>query len=36
MKYKIIEKGFPLEIEIYCENIGPLGMIEVYRTAKTC
>ena len=34
MKYKIIEKGFPLEIEIYCENIGPLGMIEVYRTGK--
>ena len=34
MKYKIIEKGFPIEIEIYYENIGTLGMIEVYRTGK--
>lgn len=34
MKYRIIEKGFPIEIEIYRENIGTLGMIEVYRTGK--
>lgn len=34
MKYRIIEKGFPIEIEIYQENVGVLGMIEVYRTGK--
>lgn len=34
MKYKVVEKGFPIEIEIYRENIGILGMIEVYRTGK--
>ena len=34
MKYRIIEKGFPIEIEIYQENVGILGMIEVYRTGK--
>lgn len=34
MKYRIIEKGFPIEIEIYRENVGILGMIEVYRTGK--
>jgi len=34
MKYRIIEKGFPIEIEIYRKNVGILGMIEVYRTGK--
>lgn len=34
MKYKIIEKGFPIEIEIYKDNVGILGMIEAYRTGK--
>ena len=34
MKYKIIEKGFPIEIEIYKDNVEILGMIEVYRTGK--
>ena len=34
MKYKIIEKGFPIEIEIYKNNVEILGMIEVYRTSK--
>lgn len=34
MKYRIIEKGFPIEIEIYRENVGIIGMIEVYRTGK--
>ena len=33
MKYKIIEKGFPIEIALYRENVA-LGMIEVYRTGK--
>lgn len=33
MKYRIIEKGFPIEIAIYKENVS-LGMIEVYRTGK--
>ena len=34
MKYKVVEKGFPIEIELYRENIGTLGIIEVYRTGK--
>lgn len=34
MKYRIVEKGFPIEIELYRENVGILGMIEVYRTGK--
>ena len=34
MKYRIIEKGFPIEIELYQDNVGILGMIEVYRTGK--
>ena len=34
MKYRIIEKGNPLEIELYYENVGIIGMIEVYRTGK--
>ena len=34
MKYRIVEKGFPIEIEIYYENVGVIGMIEVYRTGK--
>ena len=34
MKYRIIEKGNPLEIELYYENVGTIGMIEVYRTGK--
>lgn len=34
MKYRIVEKGFPIEIEIYHENMGIIGMIEVYRTGK--
>lgn len=33
MKYRIIEKSFPIEIALYQENI-ELGMIEVYRTGK--
>ena len=33
MKYRIIEKGFPIEIVLYQENVS-LGMIEVYRTGK--
>ena len=33
MKYRIIEKGFPIEIALYQENVA-LGMIEVYRTGK--
>ena len=33
MKYRIIEKGFPIEIALYRENTA-LGMIEVYRTGK--
>ena len=33
MKYRIIEKGFPIEIAIYQENVS-LGMIEIYRTGK--
>ena len=33
MKYRIVEKGFPIEIELYQENVA-LGMIEVYRTGK--
>lgn len=33
MKYRIIEKDFPIEIAIYKENV-LLGMIEVYRTGK--
>ncbi len=34
MKYKVVEKGNPLEIELYYENVGIMGMIEVYRTGK--
>lgn len=34
MKYKVVEKGFPIEIELYYENAGIMGMIEVYRTGK--
>lgn len=34
MKYKVVEKGYPLEIELYYKNIGTIGMIEVYRTGK--
>ena len=34
MKYKVVEKGNPLEIELYYENVGIIGMIEVYRTGK--
>ena len=33
MKYRIVEKGFPIEIELYHKNT-TLGMIEVYRTGK--
>ena len=33
MKYRIVEKGFPIEIALYRENV-VLGMIEVYRTGK--
>lgn len=33
MKYRIVEKGFPIEIVLYQENVS-LGMIEVYRTGK--
>ncbi len=33
MKYRIVEKGFPIEIALYQENTA-LGMIEVYRTGK--
>ena len=34
MKYRIIEAGFPIEIEIYREHIGTIGMIEVYKSGK--
>ena len=33
MKYRIVEKGYPIEIALYLENVS-LGMIEVYRTGK--
>jgi hypothetical protein len=33
MKYKVVEKGFPIKIALYQKNVS-LGMIEVYRTGK--
>ena len=34
IRYRIVEKGFPIEIELYYENVCSIGMIEVYKTGK--